>query len=246
MESKATYKGKSIEKGFKSTLFVLADPLESKLYIVKKRGIRQFDLKTKNNIKFNEEKWTSATAACYGNNHIYIAHDDGNIYKIATNEGSKATLVSSEWKNVKYMIYHGETIYIFANHLWQLNPSTGKYFSDSNKDWTETKCATITDTGCWVATTNLYRGDISTGKFEIMNEETWKNTKCLFSTGNVVYAVCRELYLIHGDGNYEKIFVDWGKGEDSLKGQDILSICGSNNKLYGIWDSGKLWEIELA
>ena len=84
MESKPQYKGRKIEKGFKSTLFVLGDALESKLYLVKKNCIRQYDLKSNQNIKINEESWKNATAACYGNNFIYISTDNGDLYKVST------------------------------------------------------------------------------------------------------------------------------------------------------------------
>lgn len=245
MEKNNKYIGKFIKDGFGSTLFVMPDPKEPKLYIIKKTGLREYKLKTKEYIKFNEESWSSATAACFAENHIYIACSDGNIYKIAPKVGSKAKIFSSNWKNVKYLLYHGDTMYIFNEHLWHMNISTGNYFCNSNIDWSETRCAAIADTGCWIATSKLHRGDLSTGKFEIMNGDVWNYTSHLYCSGNIMYAACRELYIVYGDGRSELIEVDWGSGRGAFRGQNILSICGINNKLYGIWDSGNLWEIDL-
>lgn len=245
METTQQYKGRHIGSGFKKTLFVMADESKNLVFIVKKHGLRIFDIKSKTKIKINEEDWSKSTAACYGDGYLYICNDGGNIYKIATQKEARAVRISKGWTELKYMMYYGGTLYLFATHLWKMDPNTGKYLSESNVEHGETRCAWVSDTGCWLASRYLSRGDLSTSEFVRMNEDDWRNTKCLYSTGNIVYAVCKELYVIQGDGKYEKVYVDWGSGEKSFDGNSLLGICGCNKKLYGIWDSGKLWEIDL-
>jgi len=232
----------NIAKALETAKTILSDG--STLFILAQSGIWAYDPKSKESKQLVSEDFsTTVVCACLGTAHIYSVHSDNKIKKISIHHGTVEIISTQNFSSTKAVLYVHGTLILYDTIVWQFFPEDSTYKQYIAEDWSSTKTGLSHGDVGIVAVNAVWYVNHKHASIKAQLTGDWSNTRAIVVAGETWYAIEKKLFSIDltSSNSYKEVPITPSSEDDDFS--NVVAAAGANGLIYGLWESGSLWEI---
>jgi len=213
-------------------------------FFLAQSGIWAYDPKSKESKQLVSEDFsTTVLCACVGTAHIYTIHSDNKIKKISIHHGTVDIISTQDFSSTKAVLYVHGTLILYDTIVWQFFPDDSTYKQYIAEDWSSTKTGLSHGDVGIVAVNAVWYVNHKHASIKAQLTGDWSNTRAIVVAGDTWYAIEKKLFSIDltSSNSYKEVPITPSSEDDDFS--NVVAAAGANDLIYGLWESGSLWEI---